>query len=86
LGVSVFDGLQDFGKGGLAAFHSGCSGMCLGELHMELPSADLGFFGLVDAAPQCEGLSIMLLVEGEQVGGHVLHGRVVFLTLQALFA
>ena len=82
LGVSVFGGLQDFCDGNLAAFHSGCSGMCLGKLHMELPGVDLGFFGSVDAIPQLGGLSVVLLIEGEWVGDHVLHGRVIFLTLQ----
>ena len=60
--------------------------MCLGKLHMELPGVDLAFFGSVDAIPQLRGLSIVLLIEGEQVGDHVLHDRVIFLTLQGFYA
>jgi hypothetical protein len=86
LGMSVFGGLQDFGDGSLAAFCGGCSSVCLGELHMELPGVDLGFFGSVDVIPQPEGLSVMLLVEHKQVGDHVLHRRVVFVTLQGFHA
>jgi hypothetical protein len=68
LGVSVFSDLQDFGNGSLTTFYSGCSGMRLGKLHVELPSVDLGFFGSVDAIPQLRALLVMLLIEGKQVG------------------
>jgi hypothetical protein len=35
----------------------------------------------VDALPQLRGLLVVLLVEGQQIGGHVLHGWVIFLSL-----
>jgi hypothetical protein len=41
---------------------------------------------LVDALPQIRGLLVVLLIEGQQVGGHVLHARVVFLSLQGFYA
>jgi hypothetical protein len=36
----------------------------------------------VDALPQLRGLLVVLLVKGQQIGGHVLHGGVIFLSLQ----
>jgi hypothetical protein len=60
--------------------------MCFGKLHVEFPSVDLGFFGLVDALAQFVGLLVVLLVKGQQVGGHVLHGGVILLSLQGVHA
>jgi hypothetical protein len=85
LGVSIFGYLQGFSNGSLAAFCGGCSGMHFGELHV-LPSIDLGFFSSMDALPQLGGLLVVLLLEGQQVGGHVLHARVIFLSLQGFHA
>ena len=63
------------------ALYDDCSGMCFGKLYVELPSYNLGSFGSVDALSQLRGLLVVLLVEGKQVGGHALHGGVVFLLL-----
>ena len=52
LGVAVFGFLLGFDDGSLAALGDGCLGLCFGELHVELPGKDLGFFGSVDALPQ----------------------------------
>jgi hypothetical protein len=40
----------------------------------------------VDAVPQHGGLFVVLLVRGEQVVSHVLHGGAVFLSLQGFQA
>jgi hypothetical protein len=82
LGVVVFNFLQGFGNGSLTAFCSGCSGLCFSELHVELPGVDLGLLGMVDIVSQSGGLLVVLLVEGKQVVGHVLHGGAVLLLLQ----
>ena len=82
LGVEIFDSLQGFGDGSLTVFYGGCSGLGFVELHVELPSIDLNFFGSVDAFPQLGGLLVVLIIEREQVVGHVHLGGVVFLLLQ----
>jgi len=61
-------------------------GLGFDKLYVELSSVDLGLFGSVDAVPQLCGLLAVLLVKGKQVGGHVLHGGVVFLSLQGFYA
>jgi hypothetical protein len=65
LGVSVFGCLQGFSNGSLAAFCGGCSGMRFGELHVELPGTNLGFFGSMDALPRLRGLLVVLLIEAQ---------------------
>jgi hypothetical protein len=42
--------------------------------------------GVVDIVSQSGGLLVVLLVEGKQVVGHVLHGGAVLLLLQGFHA
>ena len=82
LEVAVFGGLQGFSDSSSTAFSSSCSGLGFIELYMELPGIELGFFDVVDIVPPLGSLFVVLLVEGEQVVGHILHGGAVFLGLQ----
>ena len=80
--MAILGGLQGFDDGSLMAFSGGYSGLGFGELHVEIPGVDLGFFDMVDAVPQLGSSLVVLVVEGEWVVGHVLHGGAIFLLLQ----
>ena len=58
--------------------------MRFGELHLEHPSEDLGFFGVLEARPQLQGLPVILLIQSKQVRGQVHHGRTIFLRIPPL--
>ena len=63
--------------------------MRFGELHLEHPVEDLSFLGVPKARPQLQGLTVVLLIQSEQVRGQVHHGGTVFLRippLQSLYA
>ena len=63
--------------------------MRFGKLHLEHLVEDLGFPGAPKARPQFQGLTIVLLIQSEQVRGHVHHGGTVLLhnsSLQSLHA
>jgi hypothetical protein len=53
--------------------------MSFSKLHFEHPGEDLGFLSTVETLPQLRGLSVVLLIQGQQVRGQVHHGRVVLL-------
>ena len=58
--------------------------MRFGELHLEHPIEDQGFLGAPEARPQLQGLTVVLLIQSEQVRGQVHHGRTIFLCISPL--
>ena len=82
--MPVFSLFQSFRHGSLPALSSCSTGMRFGELHLEHPVEDLGFLGSMEAAPQFQGLPIILLIQSKQVRGQVHHGWIVFLRILPL--
>ena len=62
MNMSVFSLLQSFRHGSLSALSSCSTGMRFGELHLEHPIEDLGFLSSMEAAPQFQGLLVVLLI------------------------
>ena len=58
--------------------------MRFSELHLEHPVEDLIFLGTLKARPQLQGLTVILLIQSEQVCGQVHHGGTVLLHIPSL--